>query len=97
MARAYDEKTVAVKNRDLEASSAYTDSAGDLPMLDAVGHPVAVNPDNALETIAYHRGWPIVEFSRTKKKVIKRTTAATGAVALAGSAFAFGWYWGRQS
>ena len=82
---------------DLEASYAYTDSAGDLPMLDAVGHPVAVNPDNALETIAYHRGWPIVEFSRTKKRVIKRTTAATGAVALAGSAFAFGWYWGRQN
>ena len=81
---------------DLEASYAYTDSAGDMPMLDAVGHPVAVNPDRALETIAYHRGWPIVEFSRTKKKVIKRTTAATGAVALAGSSFALGWYWGRR-
>ena len=79
---------------DLEASYAYTDSAGDMPMLDAVGHPVAVNPDKALETVAYHKGWPIVEFSRTKKKVIKRTTAATGAVALAGSAFALGWYVG---
>jgi HAD superfamily hydrolase (TIGR01490 family) len=76
----------------LEASYAYTDSAGDMPMLDAVGHPVAVNPDKALETVAYHRGWPIVEFSRTKTKVIKRTTAATGAVALAGSSFALGWY-----
>ena len=81
---------------DLEASYAYTDSAGDMPMLDAVGHPVAVNPDKALETVAYHKGWPIVEFSRTKKKVIKRTTAATGAVALAGSAFALGWYLGRR-
>ena len=81
---------------DLEASYAYTDSAGDMPMLDAVGHPVAVNPDNALETIAYHRGWPIVEFSRTKKKVIKRTTAATSAVGLAGSAFALGWYLSRR-
>jgi HAD superfamily hydrolase (TIGR01490 family) len=82
---------------DLEASYAYTDSVGDLPMLDAVGHPVAVNPDKALETIAYHRGWPIVEFSRTKKKVIKRTTAATGAVALAGSSFALGWYVRKNS
>ena len=82
---------------DLEASYAYTDSAGDMPMLDAVGHPVAVNPDKALETVAYHRGWPIVEFSRTKKKVIKRTTAATGAVALAGSSLALGWYWGRSA
>jgi HAD superfamily hydrolase (TIGR01490 family) len=77
---------------DLEASYAYTDSAGDMPMLDAVGHPVAVNPDKALETISYHRGWPIVEFSRTKKKVIKRTTAAAGAATLAGSSFALGWY-----
>ena len=81
---------------DLEASYAYTDSAGDMPMLDAVGHPVAVNPDKALETVAYHKGWPIVEFSRTKKKVIKRTTAATSAVALAGSAFALGWYVSRR-
>lgn len=81
---------------NLEASYAYTDSAGDMPMLNAVGHPVAVNPDKALETVAYHRGWPIVEFSRTKKKVIKRTTAAAGAAALAGSSFTLGWYLGRD-
>ena len=67
------------KGYDLRASYAYTDSAGDLPMLETVGHPVAVNPDRALETIAYHRGWPIVEFSRTRKTVVKRTTAASGA------------------
>ena len=77
---------------NLEASYAYTDSAGDLPMLEAVGHPVAVNPDRALETIAYHRGWPIVEFSRTKKKVVKRTTAASGAAILTISAYALGRY-----
>jgi len=82
---------------DLEASYAYTDSAGDLPMLEAVGHPVAVNPDRALETLAYHRGWPIVEFSRTRKKVIKRTTAASGAAALAAAAFAAGRYSGRRA
>jgi HAD superfamily hydrolase (TIGR01490 family) len=82
---------------DLEASYAYTDSAGDMPMLDTVGHPVAVNPDKPLETVAYHRGWPIVEFSRTRKKVIKRTTAATGATALAGSSFALGWYLSKRS
>lgn len=81
---------------DLEASYSYTDSAGDMPMLEAVGHPVAVNPDKALETVAYHKGWPIVEFSRTRKKVIKRTTAATGAAALAGSSFALGWYFGKN-
>jgi HAD superfamily hydrolase (TIGR01490 family) len=85
------------KGYDLLASYAYTDSAGDLPMLETVGHPVAVNPDRALETIAYHRGWPIVEFSRTRKKVVKRTTAASGAVALAAAAFAIGRYTGHRA
>ncbi len=90
-------RIAAEKGYDLEASYAYTDSAGDLPMLEAVGHPVAVNPDRALETIAYHRGWPIVEFSRTRKKVIKRTTAAAGAMALAGATYALGRYRGRRA
>ena len=81
---------------DLSKSYAYTDSAGDLPMLDAVGHPVAVNPDRALETLAYHRGWPIVEFSRTRKKVVKRTTAAAGAVGLAGVTYALGISQGKR-
>lgn len=90
-------KIAEEKGYDLAQSYAYTDSAGDLPMLDIVGHPVAVNPDNALESIAYHRGWPIVEFSRTRKKVIKRTTAATGAVALAGVTYALGRSQGRKA
>ena len=81
---------------DLTQSYAYTDSAGDLPMLEIVGHPVAVNPDRALEAIAYHRGWPIVEFSRTRKKVVKRTTAVTGAVALALSTYALGRRHGKK-
>lgn len=83
------------KGYDLSRSYAYTDSAGDLPMLDAVGHPVAVNPDHTLEAIAYHRGWPIVEFSRTRKKVIKRTTAISGATLAAAGAYAIGRRHGR--
>ena len=47
---------------DLEASTAYSDSHTDLPFLEAVGHPVAVNPDRALRRIAHARGWPILEF-----------------------------------
>ena len=80
---------------DLARSYAYTDSIGDLPMLKAVGHPVAVNPDRALEAIAYHRGWPIVEFSRRRKRVVKRTTAGGGAVALVIVAYALGRAHGR--
>ena len=85
------------KGYDLRLSYAYTDSAGDLPMLEIVGHPVAVNPDRALETIAYHRGWAIVEFSRARKKVMKRTTAAIGAVGMASAAFAVGLAAGRRA
>jgi phosphoserine phosphatase len=90
------QKVAAEKGYDLARSYAYTDSAGDLPMLEVVGHPVAVNPDRALEAVAYHRGWPVVEFSRTRKKVIKRTTAATGAVALAAATYAIGRAQGKR-
>jgi HAD superfamily hydrolase (TIGR01490 family) len=83
-------RIAAEKGYDLARSYAYTDSIGDLPMLEAVGHPVAVNPDSALEAIAYHRGWPIVEFSRRRKKVVKRTTAASAALALTVVAYVLG-------
>lgn len=36
----------------------YTDSATDLPMLEAVGHPRVINPDGKLRRIATKRGWP---------------------------------------
>ncbi len=49
---------------DLEASSAYSDSATDLPMLEAVGRPVAVNPDRALAKIARERGWEVRNFTK---------------------------------
>lgn len=41
---------------------AYTDSVTDLPLLEAVGHPVVVNPDRALRRIAAERGWPTRTF-----------------------------------
>jgi len=47
---------------DLAASTAYSDSHTDLPFLEAVGNPVAVNPDRALRRIATERRWPIMEF-----------------------------------
>ena len=49
---------------DLEVSTAYSDSHADLPFLEAVGHPVAVNPDRKLRRIAAERGWPVLEFGR---------------------------------
>lgn len=42
---------------------AYTDSITDLPLLELVGHPVAVNPDKALRREAERRGWPVLTFT----------------------------------
>ncbi|MBI1376652.1 MAG: HAD-IB family hydrolase [Frankiales bacterium] len=49
---------------DLSESYAYSDSMTDLPMLEVVGHPVAVNPDAPLRRVAVERGWPVVDFAR---------------------------------
>jgi HAD superfamily hydrolase (TIGR01490 family) len=49
---------------DLAASTAYSDSHTDLPFLEAVGHPVAVNPDRRLRRVATQRGWPVLQFGR---------------------------------
>jgi phosphoserine phosphatase len=69
---------------DLSASYAYSDSESDLPMLRAVGHPVAVNPDAALARIAREEGWPVLHFDRLRRRL--RTAAAVGATAGAGGA-----------
>ena len=47
---------------DLAHSWAYSDSATDVPMLSAVGHPVAVNPDRELAKVAKERGWQVEHF-----------------------------------
>jgi HAD superfamily hydrolase (TIGR01490 family) len=48
---------------DLTSSTAYSDSYSDVPFLEAVGHPVAANPDRKLRRIAAERGWPVVDFA----------------------------------
>jgi HAD superfamily hydrolase (TIGR01490 family) len=49
---------------DLSTSYAYSDSQTDLPMLEVVGHPTAVNPDKELARIAAEREWPVLRFNR---------------------------------
>jgi HAD superfamily hydrolase (TIGR01490 family) len=51
---------------DLGESVAYADSASDLPMLEAVGFPVAVNPETKLSAIARKRGWLVEDFRKAK-------------------------------
>jgi alcohol-forming fatty acyl-CoA reductase len=55
----------AGQGADLKASYGYADSHSDLPMLRAVGNPVAVNPDVALYRVARKRRWPIEDWRRT--------------------------------
>src|SRR6476659_1848969 len=54
---------------DLSKSFAYSDSASDLPMLRAVGHPVAVNPDAALLRVAREEGWDVLRFERLGRRL----------------------------
>ncbi|WP_327190111.1 HAD-IB family hydrolase [Streptomyces xinghaiensis] len=49
---------------DLTRCYAYSDSITDIPMLEAVGHPHAVNPDRGLRREAVARGWPVLSFDR---------------------------------
>jgi HAD superfamily hydrolase (TIGR01490 family) len=53
----------AERGFDLAACTAYSDSHTDLPFLEVVGNPVAVNPDRELRRVAAERGWPVLEFS----------------------------------
>jgi HAD superfamily hydrolase (TIGR01490 family) len=62
-AKAEAVRELATRERlDLGASTAYSDSHTDLPFLETVGHPVAVNPDRRLRRIAAERGWPVLRF-----------------------------------
>jgi HAD superfamily hydrolase (TIGR01490 family) len=84
---------------DLAGSYAYTDSVADLPMLEAVGHPVAVNPDRELRKQAEERGWDIRDFRRPVRLRTKlaqtatqpKTQVAAGVFAAAAAAAIVGW------
>ncbi|MGQ9491853.1 MAG: HAD family hydrolase [Anaerolineae bacterium] len=52
----------AAHGLDLRRSYFYSDSHDDLPLLEAVGHPVAVNPSRRLARVAAQRGWPVMYF-----------------------------------
>jgi HAD superfamily hydrolase (TIGR01490 family) len=62
---------------ELPASWAYSDAVSDLPMLRAVGNPVAVNPDAELARVAGEEGWRVMHFERLGRRLaIAGTTAA---------------------
>ncbi|QBJ97011.1 HAD-IB family hydrolase [Rhodococcus sp. ABRD24] len=86
---------------DLEHCYAYSDSVTDLPMLLAVGHPTAVNPDRALRREAAGRGWPILTFSnpislRSRLQAPSPTTLAAGAAVLSSAILAGAFTYGLR-
>ena len=90
---------------DLSACYAYSDSVTDLPMLEAVGHPHAVNPDKGLRRVAVERGWPVDDFRRpvhVRDRLPRVPTppgppAAYAGLGVAAAALAVAWWWtGRR-
>ena len=63
---------------DLTKSFAYSDSVTDLPLLQAVGNPVAVNPDKELRKAAEEHGWPIRDFHRPVRLRTRIVSAVPG-------------------
>lgn len=75
---------------------AYSDSITDLPLLEAVGHPTAVNPDRALRREALARGWPILTFTdpvalRSRFRPMTAPVVAAGMASAAVALFGVGW------
>src|SRR3954468_16842699 len=82
-------REMAVKEGiDLANSYAYSDSITDLPMLDLVGNPVAVNPDRELTRIARERGWETITFERPVRLRDRVPVPPKGPTIAAGSALA---------
>jgi HAD superfamily hydrolase (TIGR01490 family) len=84
----------AARGYRLADCRAYSDSITDLPLLEAVGHPTAVNPDRALRRVAEERGWPILTFAVpvALRPRIRPSTAAVVGVGLGAALVGAGWY-----
>jgi HAD superfamily hydrolase (TIGR01490 family) len=65
---------------DLQRCAAYSDSGNDIPMLEIVGDPCAVNPDRELRAVAKERGWRVRDYRRRRRHVQVAVAAGSGAV-----------------
>ena len=95
------EELAAARDLRLAGCLAYSDSATDLPMLEAVGHPIVVNPDRALARIARERDWEVRRFVRPVR-LRDRVNMPRPAAAAAGGGLAtlvagtVVWWWLRR-
>ncbi|MDQ3991916.1 MAG: HAD-IB family hydrolase [Actinomycetota bacterium] len=80
----------AERDIDLAASAAYSDSVNDLPLLEAVGEPHAVNPDSELAAVAREQGWPLHELRTRRLAVLIGIPAGLGGAVVFGAGVAVG-------
>lgn len=86
---------------NLAHSYAYSDSITDLPMLEVVGKPTAVNPDSALRNVAIERSWPVLTFEKPvalRRPIIDSPEQRKKAAVAAGlAAVGITWYLRQRS
>ena len=83
-------RMAAERHFDLADCYAYSDSATDLPMLELVGNPVAVNPDKELKEIAVEREWPILDFEQAVSLRTRLESIPAPVPVISGAALAAG-------
>ena len=80
----------AENDLDLAECAAYSDSINDLPLLESVGFPHAVNPEGELRRIAMREGWPVHELRTRRRALLIGIPAGLGGAAVFGSGVAVG-------
>ncbi|MDQ3916150.1 MAG: HAD-IB family hydrolase [Actinomycetota bacterium] len=90
-------EVAAERGIDLAECAAYSDSVNDLPLLESVGFPHAVNPELVLRRIAVTRGWPVHELRTRRRALLIGIPAGLGGAALFGSGIALGMWAQRRS
>jgi HAD superfamily hydrolase (TIGR01490 family) len=75
---------------DLADCLAYSDSISDLPLLESVGYPHAVNPEHELRRLAMQRGWPIHELRTRRRLLLVGIPAGLGGAGLFAGGVALG-------
>ena len=80
----------AENDLDLSECAAYSDSINDLPLLESVGFPHAVNPEGELRRIAMREGWPVHELRTRRRALLIGIPAGLGGAAVFGSGIAIG-------
>jgi len=93
------QRLAAEQGIDLSESYAYSDSFTDMPLLEAVGHPHAVNPDKELREAAEEHDWPILDFNRQVSlgnRLTRPVPIISGATAAAAIGAAVVWALARR-